>query len=1594
MSTLTTLRSSSSLNTTNHPHLRPCSASLAEGTRTRPLSTISTLSAVSIASTASSSSALTDTGSRRRRSAALLDLDLDLDDTTRSSLVRAEAVLRSSEHEREVERRKARLSWRDRQVRSAHLVIEQLVAAGAEDETEELDVQEQRREEFEQDRSNNPLRRFSPKRFMLRKTQSIPLDMASSPAPSHASQAAGFSAKSPSPPRPSIARRALSSSNLLSSATETLRSPPLRPASPPQHDHYGTLPLRFSRLEPPLDPPSKFSGSSGDSIIHVVAFDGPAADKKRKGLRDRARTFSRASTDGLKTLTSKMPKRTSTRRPGVKKKPSLANLFAGLSGTNDSGASSNETKARSISFASSSSRPVVTSSDTSGHRPSTSISSYAPSSPTSDSGPPSRKPSRLGFFRSISKRNSDGSKRTSRSTTSSGLLSPSLISRPVSVASEGALAAAQDRRASNATSSSNGSSADLPQAKLGWAGRLTRAVKGKNVAAKKALFEKTVTVQQAEKIAAPHSPDLSARPPTRLPLATVFPTRAEDLAPPARPPRPSKNLESSDDTTFYGHKIAPVKTRAAAIDAFTIESSAPRVRAKASVPSAKRAPAVPPSAEMPRTTYQLLPNDRLSSGQPFGSSLLPPVPIYPAQSFPPSRRYSPDFGDASDSSLSPAEHSGSSGWSSSPLRRCPSPARSFRTPSPARWRALLPSASAGSSPEKDERGLPQPLPGLRQPLVMTPRILKALGSPRKLAMGPENVICMGIDDFTGNPISEVRGATTDLAELLSDLEDTYELDTSKVGAQSVANRRHVQRDVSDLSASLRGKLPHLESIESLRSSVSDVPLDLKELINTVDDHISEVDIRFFSIEQPPLPYNGFGNDDDDSGSSGESSGEDDLAVLQARAGLSASGHLVVDNTTSRFSIVGGATQALEATATSFEGLHSTAVDAIRHMLSAPGMTTLSSPGSATLQAFPLPASATLQAFRLDDIDEEEPRSTLRDSVRDALELERPTAGDKMFERIDEDVSLDALINSPSPPVSPEQVLARREALYHQHARMGSTLSTAEGSLESCFSLVGSPSPNPPSGRPMRQSLQRYSQDKFPTKRPSHRARPISELSVASTDPASNETTNLSVAPSSRSTNLSVSSLTSSPCPVPRGARIRMLTRAEGPLPAQPAFRFPPAEDRVDQAHLAQGRGSHSPRYVRPLVAVEPGERLPKPIRLADYVDGPIPPDTPPPSSPSVSDDERRVRELEHPGAPVLATVSSQSLASVGHVRHASDILQSVIAEEPEDNLSTSPSSTHLCPLEPAYLPTSPQPMPFGPLDDSSIAFEVIVAPPEQPSGRIVELEPDESLLMSVRDEDFDWTAETNPEITRQHASFAYEAETEVHRSRIVWPDTDYSREVIAHFVLPRTYHAILEFLFFSQSRWPSPPHLLRMTSFVPPAYDDPPTPPSPIVIPPPIVDSPPAPQEVVLVSKARPVRRKVLSEKPVNQQVALLSRSTSSPSKKPKDEQSPFTALPPRLSAKLRGARGKLSSKSPKRVDTGFLGDNATKRRQGQFNAAMRRLEGIGAPAEQRSDSETDDTGVLEAHGEATDELTFTKTPRLSLNRPRVRRKPGIMTLR
>jgi len=56
----------------------------------------------------------------------------------------------------------------------------------------------------------------------------------------------------------------------------------------------------------------------------------------------------------------------------------------------------------------------------------------------------------------------------------------------------------------------------------------------------------------------------------------------------------------------------------------------------------------------------------------------------------------------------------------------------------------------------------------------------------------------------------------------------------------------------------------------LRSSISDVPVDLKQLINAVDDHISEVDVPYVVVETIGLAGRGFADEDLDSSSSSSS----------------------------------------------------------------------------------------------------------------------------------------------------------------------------------------------------------------------------------------------------------------------------------------------------------------------------------------------------------------------------------------------------------------------------------------------------------------------------------------------------------------------------------------------------------------------------------------------------------------------------------------------------------------------------------------------------------------------------------------------------
>lgn len=183
----------------------------------------------------------------------------------------------------------------------------------------------------------------------------------------------------------------------------------------------------------------------------------------------------------------------------------------------------------------------------------------------------------------------------------------------------------------------------------------------------------------------------------------------------------------------------------------------------------------------------------------------------------------------------------------------------------------------------------------------------------------------------------------------------------------------------------------------------------------------------------------------------------------------------------------------------------------------------------------------------------------------------------MFDRVDFEVSLTALVDGPSLPNSPAQERSRPSLIAASfamgHFRHDSVISSSEGSSESTgFSLINaSPTPNPSSGRPLRHSLARYSQDRHPLHRASHQARPTSEQSSSPSEqgPSPNDSTCLSLVASSRSTQLSISSITSSPCPVPRNRRVPMLTTQQRAPPLQPSFRFPPQGDKAVSTESAK-----------------------------------------------------------------------------------------------------------------------------------------------------------------------------------------------------------------------------------------------------------------------------------------------------------------------------------------------------------------------------------------------------------------------------------------
>lgn len=289
-------------------------------------------------------------------------------------------------------------------------------------------------------------------------------------------------------------------------------------------------------------------------------------------------------------------------------------------------------------------------------------------------------------------------------------------------------------------------------------------------------------------------------------------------------------------------------------------------------------------------------------------------------------------------------------------------------------------------------------------------------------------------------------------------------------------------------------------------------------------------------------------------------------------------------------------------------------------------------------------------------------------------------------------------------------------------------------------------------------------------------------------------------------------------------------------------------------------------------------------------------------------------------------------------------------------------------------------------------------------------EPERDLVEYLDESDLDDFGEDGDDLMRSFKHYAYEADQEIARSQALWPDTEVSLEAMARascpsillpalpclhsplhagFNAPKGWHDILQFLFDSQNRFcaaPPPSSYLPTTrafylhdnatsafpeaELVPLDFSDAPSP-SPERGSPPGADvslSPPSPTRVAT--------RRPLGAKLLNRQL-VLTQSSSSP--RNEDALSPFTALPPKLTGKLRGLRARLSpSPKKKTVDVAFLGSAAktTRRRKTQWDAARRRLEGVGDPDEQMSGDESDtteDTGVLEAAGEGFAFMSFVK---------------------
>ncbi|GAA5984790.1 hypothetical protein JCM10908_003505 [Rhodotorula pacifica] len=1394
--------------------------------RPRPDSVLSAHSINSNASSASASSAIYP-DDRHRRSSALLDLDLnlELDDATHLSLRRAEKILRASERAREEDKRRSTTSslrWRDSTFVGEHSAVSNrsTALAHSEDETERLDVQES---PLSRTAPKPAGRRFSPKRFLL----ALPSASGDTPVPRQISSPKPLA---PSPPRSVGGPPALSSSNAALPPQARGR------IAPQKHNLLDTARAPLPLMRPPRQQP--FRGETSASAAPVVPFAAQEEiDSSRRSTTQATRQSGdehppivQRTTQGFKSFRKKLGRRSSRKASeGTTsiQKASLASLFRFGNAADESSASDTR-QPRDISGrtqtagVSPSSEQTLSSSGTSGHRPSTSVSSYAPSTTTSGSAAASRGSSRLGFFRSIGKRNSDASQRTRPSRQ----ISTANISAPIPLSPNRGQAVAT-------AAESSGSSARPPSPRpvkedTTWKARIGRAIQGKNVAAKRALFE-----TRGVKLAAPphadetaDTEDLTARPTTHPKGYTA-----------ASAVQPSFHAVAHQDAA---EDVALVRSRAAAFDALAIQSSAPRMRAR------MRAA---PKETLLDDRVAFRPAENASSHTPASATVAtdqfkdPQLSSHRLVAEPRSQQTYQSRSSVSSDLMGSAH-------SRERLEDC-------RSISSARFRNYSHSLPAGS-PEKDARGLPIPLDA-------SPRSARQFNSPKRSALGPEHAFRKQLHCPPTGPITRVRGATTDLAELLGGLEDTaiYEASPRKGTMRESASPAHP--DKPSFSSSSQYRLPCASEQEMLYDSAADVPGDLRTLITEVDERLSvqldDMVGRGFADEFTSTSLTSSFSSSSSSSSSSSDDSDDSYAAEPLPERRMLSPHepgpqflAPPFEYTSRFtSDEGETTRAFEPTWSSFEGHYSTAAAALRSMLSTgAGVVQQSPPASATLRAFAPPPSATLRPVHLHG------GAAQATCSPPPGYMGRPSAGEKMFDLVDGTVPLSPLITESS-----------------------AASSFASGIPTSLVSARRSESPSPlPFGpRRLRESLSRYSQEGQIRDPPRQDAHSSSEQSIGSWDQkaSSSDPTNHSLALSLQSTNLSITSLQSSPCPAPRRRRIPMLTaRTELRL----GFRFPLERIR-DEDSL--------------------GLQPPSTLQAEQAVDG-------------------------------------------------KDIVD-ICSEAASDNMS-------------------PQSVPYGPFNQSA----VVADPQSWSSARIVELD-----------------LENQDELDRIYCAFVYEADMELKR-----------------FVVPRTYFNILDFLFASQTRFPTPPHL-HLSSFVAAAFDDPPTP-SVSIAADSIAPSPAAeghqklelPVEYgrddeqvglaafedagqTLKPAARPLRKPLLVKSVNAHPSAPTMRALASVSAETK-ALSPFTALPPRLKMRLREAST---------CSTHFFGNKKlSRRRQGQVDAAMRKLEGIGAPDEQHSGGETDDTGALEAQGEATEDLSFSGSPLTASVRPRVRPRAVLSMMR